>query len=143
MTRTMVHAGARFAPGVGFSLFQQAELQAALSAVLPPPLLSFQIPGCLEVLYRLFYSGSGEGELPGNGSQRRPADPLGVGPVTEVDVDRLGPGGTAARPDKRIPANARHRLLSPLGAGRFFRNVPQQFGFHLWGYYPPPYRHTA
>lgn len=93
MTRTMVHAGARFAPGVGFSLFQQAELQAALSAVLPPPLLSFQIPGCLEVLYRLFYSGSGEGELPGNGSQRRPADPLGVGPVTEVEVDRLGPVG--------------------------------------------------
>ena len=37
MTRTMVHAGAHFALGVGFSLFQQMELQAALAAVWLPP----------------------------------------------------------------------------------------------------------
>ena len=93
MTHPMVHTGAHFAPGVGFSLFQQAELQAALAAVFPPPLLGFQIPGRLEVLYRPLHGGSGEGELPGNGTQCRPADPLGVGPVTEVEVDCLGPVG--------------------------------------------------
>ena len=124
MTHTTVHAGAHFLPGVGFSSFQQAELQATLAAVFPPPLLGFQISGCLEVLYRPFHGGAGEGELPGNGTQSRPADPLGVGPVTKVEVDRLGPvGQLLVLINGFQPAHAIASLVHS-GSGSFFGMFP-------------------
>lgn len=64
--------------------------QAALAAVVPPPLFLFQMAGLDQVVDGTFDSAAGEVQLTGDGADSGPALAVLVGAILEVHVHRLG-----------------------------------------------------
>lgn len=77
------------AVGYGFSLPEFVE-QAALTAVVAPPLFFFQMAGLDQIVDGTFDSAAGEVQLAGDGADGGPAFSVLVGAILEVHIHRLG-----------------------------------------------------
>lgn len=64
--------------------------QAALAAVVPPPLFFFQMAGLNQIVDGAFDGAAGEVQLAGDGADSGPALAVPVGAILEVHVHRLG-----------------------------------------------------